>query len=188
MMALAEKLRPMFMSIDAKIPDRFRISLSLMKGKALGVCYDVTCSADHTYEILVKIDQADPLEVAAIVTHELIHASIGIDCKHGPEFKKVALALGLEGKMTHTRPGDRFRANIGPILEEMGPFPHARLDLDGKRVGPKKQTTRMHKAVCNECGYTVRVAAKWVAIGRPGCPVHGGMSVEVPNEEETPAS
>ena len=40
---------------------------------------------------------------------------------------------------------------------------------------PKKQTTRLHKAECAECGYTVRVTAKWLEVGPPHCPMHGAM-------------
>ena len=186
LMALAEKLRPLFDQIDVKLPERYRISLSLMKGLKVGVCYDVTCSADHTWEILIKIDRADPLEVAAILAHELIHAAIGLDEKHGNNFKKVALGLGLEGKMRATRPGERFIANTREILASMGPFPHAKLNLDGKRGGPPKQTTRLRKAECKPCGYTVRVTDKWLKIGNPHCPAHGKMFVDLPTPDVDP--
>jgi hypothetical protein len=44
---------------------------------------------------------------------------------------------------------------------------------------PKKQTTRLLKAECLGigCGYTVRVAARWIAdCGPPHCPKHGAMT------------
>lgn len=43
---------------------------------------------------------------------------------------------------------------------------------------PKKQTTRMKKAECGLCGYTVRLSAKWLEVGPPGCPQHGPMDTE----------
>ncbi|UKE72382.1 hypothetical protein [Xanthomonas graminis] len=43
---------------------------------------------------------------------------------------------------------------------------------------PKKQTTRLHKACCSECGYTVRVTSKWLEKGPPHCPDHGAMAVD----------
>lgn len=49
----------------------------------------------------------------------------------------------------------------------------------GESTRPPKQTTRLKKAVCSGCGYTVRVTAKWLEIGPPGCPLHGPMDVEV---------
>lgn len=42
---------------------------------------------------------------------------------------------------------------------------------------PKPQTGRLIKAECAECGYTVRVTAKWLEIGPPHCPAHGAMLV-----------
>lgn len=37
--------------------------------------------------------------------------------------------------------------------------------------GKKKQSTRMIKASCPECGYTVRVTRKWLdTAGAPICP------------------
>lgn len=45
---------------------------------------------------------------------------------------------------------------------------------------PKPQTGRLLKACCadGECGYTVRVTAKWLEIGPPHCPLHGAMITE----------
>lgn len=34
----------------------------------------------------------------------------------------------------------------------------------------KKQATRLLKAVCPECGYTIRVTQKWASQGLPVCP------------------
>lgn len=38
---------------------------------------------------------------------------------------------------------------------------------------PKKQTTRMLKCECPQCGYTVRTTRKWLDVAVPVCPVHG---------------
>lgn len=40
---------------------------------------------------------------------------------------------------------------------------------------PPKQTTRMLKVACGECGYTARVSSKWLEVGPPHCPQHGAM-------------
>ena len=36
---------------------------------------------------------------------------------------------------------------------------------------PKKQSTRLLKAECPECGYTIRVSKKWADLGLPTCPI-----------------
>lgn len=178
MMFVANGMRPMFDIVQAKLPDRFRVTMSLTKRKkAIGVCYHPDCSGDQTYEILIRLDQANPMEVAAVLAHELIHSAVGLEHGHKGEFKRVALEIGLEGKMTNTVAGDLFKSSMKKILEDAGPFPHAALDWNGKKSGPKKQTTRMKKTECQECGYTVRVTEKWLEVGPPSCPEHGSMQI-----------
>src|SRR3546814_9943196 len=97
-----------------------------------------------------------------LLAHELVHAAVGIPAGHGKAFKRVALGLGLVGPMRATTPGEAFLAAIAPILESVGPLPHARLDTDGESTAPKKQKARMLKCECATCGYTVRTARKWL--------------------------
>ena len=83
--------------------------------------------------------------------------------------------------MRATTPGEAFLAAIAPILECVGPLPHARLDTDGESTAPRKQKTRMLKCECATCGYTVRTARKWLEqAGAPLCPIedHGQMEHE----------
>ena len=43
-------------------------------------------------------------------------------------------------------------------------------DINPNALGPKKQTTRMLKCVCSECGYVARTTAKWLeTVGAPLC-------------------
>jgi hypothetical protein len=50
---------------------------------------------------------------------------------------------------------------------------HARLDLSGRR----KQSTRMLKLECTNCGYTVRTTQKWIEVGLPTCCCGSDMEV-----------
>lgn len=171
---VAQLMRPLFEGAGAELPP-FRVTMSLTRGKkVIGTCFDKTASADETFEILIRLDQHEPLEVAAILAHELVHAAVGIDAGHGAAFRKVATAIGLEGKMTATRPGAAFIAAVDPVLEKVGPFPHAPLNWGARRSGPKKQTTRQLKVQCGTCGYTCRVTSKWLdEVGAPICPCSG---------------
>src|SRR3989441_1526720 len=38
---------------------------------------------------------------------------------------------------------------------------------------PKKQSTRLLKAECPECGYTIRLTKGWADLGLPTCPTDG---------------
>ena len=90
----------------------------------------------------------------------------------------MARALGLEGKLTATVAGEAFVEAVGPLLEEVGPFPHAALDWAGPRSGPKKQVARLLKVACAACGLTVRQTRTWIEeVGPAHCPAHGQMQV-----------
>lgn len=152
------------------------------KGRRIGECWSDMVSSDGVAELLISPVLDDPQEVAATLVHELIHAAIGCDHGHDPTFAAAARRMLLEGKPTATVASDAFRERVAPILAELGPYPHAKLIPGG--AGRKKQGTRLRKAWCatEECGYTVRVTAKWLEIGPPHCPLHGAMEVE-PGEE-----
>lgn len=140
------------------------------RSKRVGECWTTKASDDGTAEIFIHPQMVEPLDVAAVVAHELIHAAIGHEAKHGPLFKRVAIGLGLEGKMTATEPGPLFVERVTPILAELGPYPHAALKFQGEASTGPKQTTRLLKVACT-CGYTVRMARKWLdEVGPPTCP------------------
>jgi hypothetical protein len=163
--AFVAKARPTFEAIGAPIPSTVRVSIGFpsggKRGKAIGECWSSACSGDGHFEIFIHPGQADSSRIADILTHELIHAAVGLEAKHGPRFAKVARDLGLTGKMTATVAGDRWHEWADPIVAELGPIPHAA--LSGMSSGPKKQTTRLIKCECDQCGFTFRTTAKWIA-------------------------
>jgi hypothetical protein len=201
---VAQKMSPMFAKLDAALPDRIRISIGFTstgkRGKRIGECWDNRCSEDGYFEIfivpnLAEAPDAMPLQVAAILAHELTHAAVGIPAGHGKDFRRVAKGIGLAGKMTATVPGPEFEAAIKPILKAAGPLPHGRLNTGGLKdeegkpetTGPKKQTKRHIKCKCSRCGYVARTSRKWLdKVGAPHCPQHGIMEV-IEDETNEPA-
>ena len=185
--AVASGMAPLFEAIETPLPARVRVAIGFTstgrKGKSIGECWDNRRSADGHFEIFIRPDlayapDAMPVQIAAILAHELVHAAVGIAAGHGKAFKRIALGIGLIGPMRATTPGDAFVAAAVPILDNVGPLPHARLDTDGQTTAPRKQTTRLLKCECEACGYTVRTARKWLELaGAPLCPVsdHGPM-------------
>lgn len=146
--------------------------------RTIGECWSSTVSDDETHEIIVSMTIDDPVEVTATLAHEMIHALVGLDVGHRGEFRTTALDIGLTGKMTATKPGPKFIEFIEPVLKELGPYPHKKIN---KRDNPKKQTTRLIKCECLTCGYNVRVTRKWIdEQGMPVCAnlIHGPMSSE----------
>src|SRR5215831_1079690 len=62
-------------------------------GKRVGECWPDSHSRDQTHEIFIRADQSDPVEVLAILVHEIAHAVVGAEAKHGLLFKRCALAV-----------------------------------------------------------------------------------------------
>lgn len=152
------------------------------KSRAIGQCWSPECSADNITEIFISpyLDKVDDKDQGVLETlvHELVHAVVGVEHGHKKPFRAVALAVGLEGKMTSTSAGTELHEILKEIAKDLGPYPHARLDA---RKGPgKSQSTRMLKCTCGECGFTVRMTRKWVdEVGAAHCPVHGAMVLDI---------
>ena len=174
LLALTARLRPALEKAGATVPAEVRLSCgwpskgaTASRNRRIGECWHAQCSADGTREVFISPTLADPVDVAHVVEHELIHAAGFMG--HGADFKRVAVALGLTGKMTATVPTDAHRDALAVLVGELGPYPHATLT---PADGDKKQSTRLLKVQCpdEECGYTVRVTAKWLEVGFPTCP------------------
>jgi len=110
-----------------------------------------------------------------VLLHELVHAHghvAGFN-GHGKEFGAVARDLGLTGKNTATVASEELIERLQPIAQHLGEFPHKPMDLAETGLGPSgkpKQTTRQRKSQCPSCGYTARIAKKWMDMGMPTCP------------------
>jgi hypothetical protein len=194
-------LTPMFAKADAPIPDDGRAAIGFTskggKGNCVGECWHPIASADKHFEIFIRPDHADPVEVLGILTHELVHAAVPLGSGHGPIYKALALKIGLEGKMRHAMPGMHLVEVLKGIAAELGPLPHAALDIQYRESAPrKKQKTNMLKAFCEGvkdesgkvtegCDYVCRLTKTHAEKGAPICGVHQlRMIVEFPTEEE----
>lgn len=177
--AVALQLAPHFTKQGLKLPP-FRVSIGFpstgRRGKRIGEAHAAVASRDGHHEIFIRPDQADAVEVAQVLAHELVHCAVGLRKKHGRPFRRAALAIGLEGPMESTRAGKGFRELVAPILEQLGPIPHAALNFRrgvGLSDAPKKQKARQLKTMCPVCGYTARVARSWLELAPPICPLDG---------------
>ena len=136
------------------------------KTKTIGQCYNNSLSSDNTFELVISSEIDTPEETIEILAHEIIHALVGLEAQHGPKFRKVALAIGLEGKMTATFAGEAFKQATQALLVKLGEYPHASMQRNEK----KKQTTRMVKLECGDCGFICRASRSAIeASGEPTC-------------------
>jgi hypothetical protein len=166
--------RPCFEDAGFPLPENVRVSIGFpsggTRGRAIGECWSAVASKDGHFEIFLRPSIETDARIADVLTHELVHAAVGLEAKHGKPFKRCATALGLEGKMTATVAGDGWRKWALPILEELGPMPGAPL-TEMKKLG-KKQTTRMLKCECSDCGFVFRTTRSHIGSHPEGlrCP------------------
>lgn len=184
-------LTPLFTEAGYKVPP-VRVSCGwpssrgLGKGKhTIGECWDAKAASDKVHQIFITPRTADPCEPFGIIptlAHEVAHAIVGIKEKHNKVFGKCVRAIGLEGKLTATYGGEAFLAKAKAIVEKLGKYPHAALNPSGRPSA--KQTTRLVKCECGDCGYNVRVTRKWLSeAGSPLCPCNKkSMNFEIPKE------
>lgn len=172
--AFTKRARTAFKRHGYEVPSNVRCSVGWSskgaRSNRIGECWPNMSSADGTFEIFISPLMDDASRVADILTHELVHATVGLEAKHGPKFVKAMHAVGLEGKATATVAGEQWHVWADPILKSLGPLPHAALTPDGN--GEKKQSTRMIKCECAECGFVFRTSLKWLEYGedRLNCP------------------
>jgi hypothetical protein len=156
--AAASEAAPAFDLAGTALP-KTRITCgfpSTFRRGALGECWSDKASADGTFEVLVSPTISDSGAVFAVLLAQLCAAS-----KADP----VAMGLDEHGGMADSR--------WDSVIEELGVYPHAAITVGTRPV----QTTRMLKAVCPACGYTVRLTQKWAKLGLPTCPVDTGLTL-----------
>lgn len=191
MVAAVDLMAGLFEKVGYKVPT-VRVSCGWpssgglgQKRKTLGQHWPPEASADNKSQIFISpwLENKDVMGVLPVLIHEVVHAVVGNDAKHGKVFRKCAEAVGLEGKMTSTVAGEELMEKISKWQTVLGEYPHGK--LDPKKSPVKKQTTRMIKMECSECGYVARTSRKWLEeVGAAHCPAHGEMTVCKQAEDE----
>jgi len=163
MNAFTEAARPIFEEHGYDIPP-VRMSIGFTskgaRGSRIGECWSNSMSGDGVHEIFVTPLLGDASRIADILTHELIHAAVGIAAGHKKPFVDAMKKLGLSGKPTATVAGAGWHEWADPILDAIGPLPHSK--LKSGESAQQKQSTRMLKCSCPKCGFVMRTSAKWL--------------------------
>lgn len=166
-----DELRPRFEAACLTLPSVIHVSVGLPKGRnVIGQCWHGDRSEDGNQHVFISPVLVEPVEVLDTLTHELIHVVMPSDVGHKKAFVKAGAALGMtEGRAKSLGAGPELahwlRTELAPKL---GEYPHSKLDTTSQA---KPQGTRLLKAECAICGYTVRVTAKWLGYaGAPLCP------------------
>jgi hypothetical protein len=190
-----EMMRPEFATAGAPLPENLAVSCSWPSGNprtVIGECWVAEASSRGYVEVFISpvLDQVAGIQgVLVTLRHELVHAAGRRG--HGKAFKVLAVELGLTGPMTATVASPELLDFINwTLLPRLGQYPHGAITGRGEILvpptepgdkpiilrpddRPKKQSTRMLKAECPECGYTIRLSKRWADVGLPTCPTDG---------------
>jgi len=167
-------IAPIFNEAGYSVP-RVRVACAIpatsKRGSAVGQCWPTTRSEDLVNEIYISPVHSDPVEVLDTLTHELVHAVDDCQHRHGKEFKVIALAVGLQGKMREASAGPQLRLRLQSIATvmstELGPYPHAKLSVGGAMYESSRKPAR---AECPRCKFKVSMLRNHLKIGPPICP------------------
>lgn len=184
---LITELNPLFTDRGATIPEKTRISVGFpskkafaSKGRVIGQCWYPEACEDGSTNIFIHPVLHEPILVSATVVHELVHACLGSGHGHQGQFIELSKAVGLVKPWTATTPGEGLIKELDRIVEKLGEYPHSKLDAIAlSRLAGPKQTTRLVKVACVECGCPVRMTRQWIEKGLPACACGGVMEVAV---------
>lgn len=170
-----KELRPLFKKHGHAIPTKIMMGCGWPKGgkmEVIGQCFGKSWTNNGTTHIFISPTQGDNIAVLAILVHELVHAAVGCEEKHGGKFKTMARALGLEGKLTHTTVSKKsiLYPTLSKISKKLGKYPHSKMVLKAKPTKDKYVWPRLMSLNFEE--YTFQMSPKLIAeYGMPKDPV-----------------
>ena len=145
---VAVGLRPWFLARGYEIPLRVRLGVGALAANhgTLGVCH-CPCDRDGFQHITISPFIDDPVMVATVLVHELIHAVLPASEGHGRLFEAAARTLGLVGRVTIAEAGPELRAHLREITRAAGPYPHRAIAND-RLFNRTSNTSRGGRVLC----------------------------------------
>ena len=164
-------LRAMFAANHFVVPD-CQVSCGFtstgVRSGHIGQCWSKKSAANEVNQIFISPTLSSAFEVIDTLTHELVHAVDDCQHKHGKDFKKIALKMGMQGPMRSAGAGPELKAKLNTLLEQLGPYPHGHLKVSMQ----KAPSVDRPRARCTQCGYQVPMLKKFLSYGPPLCPKH----------------
>lgn len=175
--------------------------------KSRGHCWPTKAASDGISQVYISpvLGNDDTQQILLTVIHELAHAIDDCQSGHTGRFRKLVEQMGLVAPWTSSTAGPGLPDILKPILETLGEYPGAMLDIGLSTKKP--QTNRQLKAECKAivdeddaatyeayqkrlgetCGYKIRASKATYDIGIPECPVHGEpLELEEKDQAKTP--
>jgi hypothetical protein len=169
LLAAIDLLRPLFAQKSYVVPP-CQVSCGFtstgVRSGHIGQCWSTKSSANGINQIFISPTLGDAYDVMDTLVHELVHAVDDCQNKHGKEFKKIALKMGLKGPMRSADAGPELKVVLTELLTKLGPYPHEKLKVSMQKVSRSPRP----RAVCKKCGYQVPMFKKFVSYGPPICP------------------
>ena len=163
--AAMKLVREHFKQAGYKVPDKIGVTCgwpsrgaTSAKNQTIGQCWDASTSSRKYAEIFISPVLDDAGRVLDVLIHEAAHAVVGCKEGHNAAFGKCARAVGLEGKLTATVAGDDLKKTLAGWKEQLGPYPHKKVNVTAKRG---EKGSRLLKMECGECGCVIRTTQKW---------------------------
>ncbi len=143
-------------------------------GRALSEHWQGEASADGSVEITVRIDVADPLQLATVLVYQKVCTLVPVDAPNRRSvIKDLARRHGLKFAKTQPVLDESVTKGVSDIVAGLGPFPGAPVNVAYRPAGyAPKQTMRMRKAQCSACEIPIRISNKGVKNGLPFCSLH----------------
>ena len=162
--AVDMQLRDVVQRITGMVIPSVRVGVGFPSAGAssstLGETYSRSVAADNVNEILIRVTMSDPVEVLGVLLHELIH--VGFDAKygHGKRFQKEFTKLGFIGDPRSHTMSPELRNSLTKLSDALGAYP--RKEGLEEFIKKHKQTTRLHKVICQTCSLNFRLTQKWI--------------------------
>ena len=155
--AFAKAAKPQFKKLKLEYPADLRIGCGWLGKKYAGRTYWPETSSVGASEVTLNLSRDQMTAVAGTLVHELIHAC-GVT-NHKADFVAYGRALGLGGKPTAMGWDDTEPPVwADKIFARLGDYPTGTLDPSTI----KKETTRLIKAECGDCGLIFRITRKYM--------------------------
>lgn len=170
LLAAVDLLRPVFLSKHHVIPSDVMVSCGFAstgtRSHHVGQCWSKQSSTNDQNQIFISPALHEPVEVLDTLVHELVHAVDDCQHKHGKEFKKIALSLGMKGPMRSADAGPELKEKLTQLAKQLGVYPHGKLQVTHHKAVSRARA----RAKCPECGFQVPMYRKFLAYGPPLCP------------------
>ena len=169
LLAAIELLRPLFAAKGFSVP-ACQVSCGFAstgtRSGHVGQCWSTKSASNELNQIFIAPTLKSAYEVIDTLVHELVHAIDNCEHKHGKEFKKIALKMGMKGPMRGAEAGPELKVILTDMLNILGPYPHGHLKVEMRKAARRDRP----RAKCKHCGYQVPMLKKFLTYGPPICP------------------